>query len=69
MSGANTFGQLGIEDIVNTLKPTIVPVYQIISLYFTYSLLKALSQIEIISVACGADFTFAMSCNLSYKIS
>jgi len=26
VSGANSFGQLGIEDIVNTLKPTLIPV-------------------------------------------
>lgn len=26
MSGSNSFGQLGIEEVVNTLKPTILPV-------------------------------------------
>jgi mitogen-activated protein kinase kinase kinase 9 len=46
VSGANNFGQLGIEDLPGTNKPTLVP---------------SLSYHEIVHVACGSDHTFALT--------
>ena len=62
MAGSNAFGQLGIEEVVNTLKPTILPVIMNVCENID-RIAQSLNHLEIISVTCGADFTYALTCN------